>query len=113
MPVALLPIILWLSHYFLRVKIFKIGKEELWGQGKKVALWGNGILAIIFIVILIVLMASGISDWEIKKWFWMSVILASLGFQAFVEWKYLKGSKQYWVSFIVCILGEVLVFFLF
>lgn len=110
---ALIPIILGLAHYLIRVKIFKINKVERSDQGRKVGLWGNSILALIFIIIFIVALADNSFEGETLKWLWMSAILAALGFQALIEWKYQKGTKQYWVPLIVCILGEALVFFLF
>ena len=62
-------------------------------SGKIVQRWGRTIIIVIFIF-------SYFSDTIQKsdvllKWNWFVLIVTLMGFQVILEWKYLKGSKQY------------------
>ncbi|WP_082687105.1 DUF4181 domain-containing protein [Bacillus sp. FJAT-27445] len=50
---------------------------------------------------------------EQLKWFWILVVIMARGFHGFIEWKYIKGSKQFIVSIVEVLIGVVLVQFLF
>ncbi|GIP22888.1 DUF4181 domain-containing protein [Paenibacillus sp. J22TS3] len=44
------------------------------------------------------------------KWFFILFITIAYGFRSFIDWKYLRDSKEYMVSLIVLILGVTLFF---
>ncbi|WP_434481737.1 DUF4181 domain-containing protein [Paenibacillus glycanilyticus] len=44
---------------------------------------------------------------DYMKWFWLSFFVAAKGFHAILEWKYLKGSRQYLISLILLAVGIV------
>ena len=80
--------------------------------GKIVQRWGRTIIVVIFIF-------SYFSDTIQKsdvllKWHWIVLIVTLMGFQVILEWKYLKGSKQYILTLVRTILmisiGLVLTF---
>lgn len=106
--IAYISIILTLSHLILRKWIAGTERDELSEEGKKVDKWGKIILASISFITAIILL-----DLEsAMKWFWIVIIIAAVGFQSFIDWKYQKGSKQYIISLIVLIQGVTLVYFL-
>lgn len=106
--IAFIAIILTLANGIISKWVVDTGKEELPAEGKKVDMWGKIILASIGIISLIIILNIEDIDRIITKWFWMVFIILAVGFQAFIDWKYLKGSKQYIVSLIVLILGVIL-----
>ena len=60
-------------------------------SGKKVDRWGRGIILVIFLSTL-----PFVVTWtNIIKWYWIVYLVLLLGFQSFLEWKYLKKSNQY------------------
>lgn len=81
-------------------------------EGKDVSLWGKFILVCIGIIAYIVIVVIDGLESEAMKWFWMSFVVIALGFQSFIDWKYLKSSKQYIASLIVLVLGVTLVYLL-
>lgn len=110
---ALIVIVLTVAHLALKIWIVGKEKEEMPEAGKNVGLWGKSAFAVLAISIYFVLIMTGRTEGELIKWFLMLLIIMAVGFQSFLEWKYLKGSKQYIVSLIVLILGVILVSFLF
>lgn len=110
--IAVISIILTFSHLILRKRIAGTEREELPAKGKKVDIWGKIILASIGIITATIFLNLDDLDGDAMKWFWMLIIIIVVGFQSFIDWKYLKGSKQYIVSLIVLILGVTLVYFL-
>ncbi|MGZ9585849.1 DUF4181 domain-containing protein [Paenibacillus marinisediminis] len=110
--IGFISIILALSDLILRKWIAGTKKVELPDEGKKVEKWGKIILATIGIITVIIFLDLDILDADAMKWFWMVVIITAFGFQSFIDWKYLKGSKLYIVSLINLILGVILVYFL-
>lgn len=75
--------------------------------GRKVDAWGRGIILVIFLSIMIFSNTQSIDLLEMK-WFWVGFFIVLFGFQVFMEWKYLKNSKQYLASLIILILDVVL-----
>ncbi|MCR8658789.1 DUF4181 domain-containing protein [Paenibacillus endoradicis] len=111
--ISLIALFLTLSHWILRKKIVGTDREELTEAGKKVNIWGKIVLTIIIFTTIIFLFSVDILAGEVMKWFWMVVIIMGLGFQTFIDWKYLKDSIEYIVSLIVLILGVMLIYFLY
>ncbi|WP_068614698.1 DUF4181 domain-containing protein [Paenibacillus tuaregi] len=100
-----------ISRYFLRRWIVGTNeKEELPRIGRKVETWGLIILALIGITTCIVLLVEDTLKGNTLKWFFILFITITAGFRTFVDWKYLRDSKEYMVSLIVLILGVTLVF---
>lgn len=62
--------------------------------GKNLDRWGRGIILSIFLCAL-----PMVSEYEnILKWYWIFFFNVLFGFQSFLEWKYLKPSKQYVIT---------------
>ncbi|RED52986.1 DUF4181 domain-containing protein [Cohnella lupini] len=74
-------------------------------NGKNINRWVKGFLALI--AICIYFFALKTTDYNATKWFWLIVFLVAIGFQAFMEWKYLKDSKEYIISLILLALGLI------
>ena len=66
--------------------------------GKSIDRWGRTIILFIF------LLSNSFGFTKepdaIPKWSWVPFLTALMGFQAILEWKYLKESKQYISTFI-------------
>jgi Domain of unknown function (DUF4181) len=76
--------------------------------GKKIDRWGRGITTVILICIAIpyFIINSNIS-W---KWYFILLLIFTLGFQAILEWKYIKNSRQYASTLITLIVGLIFMF---
>ncbi len=72
--------------------------------GKNVDRWGRGIILVTFLATFPYFIEK---EDEIVKWYWMSYYVILMGFQAFIQWKYLKDSKEYIISLIFLVLGIV------
>ncbi|RIW37276.1 DUF4181 domain-containing protein [Bacillus salacetis] len=63
-------------------------------EGKMLDRWGRGALLLIFLFIL-----TRVNDMPdanaVMGLYWLIFIILIFGFQSFMEWKYLKGSKEY------------------
>ena len=44
------------------------------------------------------------------KWYFILLLLCTIGFQAILEWKYIKNSKQYASTLIILIVSLILLF---
>lgn len=75
--------------------------------GKVIQMWG---LAVIVVVGLGSMFVLDIFDPEIMKWFWLGFLILTVGFQAFLDWKFLKETKEYVVSLIVLLIGLIYIF---
>lgn len=76
--------------------------------GKKIYIWGMVIIGLIGIGS--ILFVLDVLNNNVMKWFWVFFIILLLGFQSIMEWKFLKGSKEYLVSIIVLILGLIYIY---
>lgn len=45
------------------------------------------------------------TDYNMIKWFWFIWLFITVGFDVFMEWRYLKGSKAYLVSSILLVVS--------
>ena len=76
--------------------------------GRKVDRWGRGITVVIFFCIAIpYFMINSHVPW---KWYFILLLLFTIGFQAILEWKYIKNSKQYASTLIILIVSLILMF---
>ena len=101
--------------------VFLIGKmiDKLLGvkrknisetPGKSIDRWGRTIILVIFLSSYLLALEKE-SD-AILKWQWVLFLTALVGLQTILEWKYLKGSKQYMSTLISLIITLfILVFF--
>lgn len=105
-------IILTFVHLMLRIMITGKIKEELPEDAKDFALYGRIILALIGIIIVIIFSVLDNIEGNVIKWFWIIFTTLALGFNSFIDWKYLKGSKRYIVSIVTLIFGILLINFL-
>lgn len=109
---AFIVIILTLSNWILRKWIIGNDNEELSDEGKKVTRWVRIILVTIGGISVFFILKLEILYSDAMKWFWMIALLTAVGSESFIEWKYLKGSKQFLISLIILLLGEILIYFL-
>lgn len=72
--------------------------------GKNVDRWGRGIILVIFLCSLPFFIEQEAS---VMKWYYILFFISLWGFQAILEWKYLKNSKQYVSTLIFLVLVVV------
>ena len=75
--------------------------------GKRIDRYGRVIIFFISIGLIPVYITQEAS---VMKWYLMLIFTLSFGFQAILEWKYLKGSKQYIKTIMFLILGVFLIY---
>lgn len=75
--------------------------------GKNVDRWGRGIILVIFLFTLLFVI---LKDTYVAMWYWIFYLLVLLGFQAFLEWKYLKNSKQFVTTLTMLLLGVTFIY---
>ncbi|MEK4244887.1 DUF4181 domain-containing protein [Psychrobacillus sp. FSL K6-2684] len=88
----------------LRVEKKKISETS----GKRIDRWGRGIILLIFLFTLPFVIFGDSTN--IIKWYWIVYITLLMGFQAFLEWKYLENSKQYVTTIIFIILSVIIMY---
>lgn len=93
-----------LVNKFLKVEKKKISDTP----GKKIDQWGRGIILVIFLSALWSVVNH--NSFLIKKLFWMSYLILLGGFEATLEYIYLKNSKQYMTTIIMVIVTLVFIF---
>ena len=76
-------------------------------DGKNIKIIGMVIIAILGFSCLFML---DIFDPHVMKWFWLLFLILTVGFQAFLDWMFLKESKEYIVSLIVLTIGLIYIF---
>lgn len=90
-----------------------IGKFMLGSEKRKVSetdgkyIQLSGLLLITIAAVAVILFVVDISDNRKMRYFWLFFVSITFGFQAVVEWKYLKGSREYLVSLMVLMIGLV------
>lgn len=77
-------------------------------SGKRIDRWGRGIILLIFLFTLPFVIFGDSTN--IIKWYWIVYITLLMGFQAFLEWKYLENSKQYVTTIIFIILSVIIMY---
>ncbi|WP_375103361.1 DUF4181 domain-containing protein [Paenibacillus sp. RS8] len=113
MAIPFLVLILAFSGFFLRVWIVGPDKEKISDDGNELNIKGKLILGLIGLISAIVIMiADGVQGIGMK-WFWIVFIIIAVGFQSYIDWKFLKHTKQHIVSMILLVEGVVLVYFFF
>ncbi|WP_425353896.1 DUF4181 domain-containing protein [Cohnella thailandensis] len=104
--VMLLIIILALIQIPLKKYLFAGKSEETSDTDvRKINWWLRGILVIITLSIYLFVLDT--TDDSKNKWFWLITFLIGRGLDVFIEWKYLKGSKDFLISLILLIIGIV------
>ncbi|KGR78032.1 DUF4181 domain-containing protein [Ureibacillus manganicus] len=88
------------GHFLIEGKRKKISETK----GKYIHKWGYSIIATMGIGSLFIL---DIFDPNVMKWFWLGLLILIIGFQTLLDWKYLKGTKEYLVSLIVLVIGII------
>ena len=79
---------------FLLEKLLGIKREKISETpGKNMERWGRAIILAVFLAAYVFALINGTDI--ILKWWWPLFCIALFGFQALLEWKYLKKSKQY------------------
>jgi hypothetical protein len=84
----------------LGVKRKKISETS----GRNIDQWRRGIIVIIALCTLPFVVWNSISI----KWFWIPYLILLLGSESFMEWKYIKDSKQYITTLIFLVLGLII-----
>ena len=87
-------------------KLLKIETEKISETpGKNIDRWGRGIILVAFLIALPIVSTK---DSSVTIWFWTIYLVLLLGFQAILEWRYLKNSKQYVGTLILLFIGLIL-----
>ena len=74
-------------------------------EGKYIQIWGLVVIAILGICSIFFFV--DILDANVLKWFWLFFLILTVGFHSFLEWKFLRESKEYVVSLIVLMIGII------
>ncbi|AOV08129.1 DUF4181 domain-containing protein [Sporosarcina ureilytica] len=91
-------------------KLFKVEKKKISDtSGKKIDQWGRGIITVIFLCGLIYVIYTEV-EWNVARWYFISLVIAQNGLQFILEWKYLKSTNQYIVTLIYLLIGSVLIY---
>jgi len=107
MKLLMLLLILFLVVFLVGKMIDKLlgikRKDISETPGKSIDRWGRTLILFIFIW-------SAFTEQSdaILKWQWVLFLTALVGFQTILEWKYLKGSKQY----ISTLISSIITFFI-
>ncbi|CAM4022863.1 DUF4181 domain-containing protein [Lederbergia lenta] len=74
-------------------KILGVKKEKISETpGKRIDRWGRGIILIVCISTLPFVITR---ETNVMKWYWIFYFVLLFGFQAILEWKFLKDSKRF------------------
>ncbi|NBD25403.1 DUF4181 domain-containing protein [Paenibacillus glycinis] len=113
LPLALLLMLLALTQ--LAVKKFILPEESNKisdTPGKNINRLVKGLLVIVTLFVFFFVLDT--SNINALKWFWLLVFSVAAGQQAFMEWRYLIGSKEYMVSLVQFAVGFIyMVIFIF
>jgi hypothetical protein len=71
--------------------------------GKNIDLWGR----IIFVLLglFLVFFVIDISDETTIKWFCLTFLLITFGFQSIIEWKFLSNPREFIVTLLLLLIG--------
>ena len=102
MKYIILFIIIWAVGFLIEKLIFKLlGVEKMKiseTEGKKADIWGR---VIIILFIICTLPFTYLYD---SSLIWVAYLFVIFGYDAFMEWKFIKGSKQYISSLIFMVI---------
>ncbi|QSS98863.1 DUF4181 domain-containing protein [Pontibacillus sp. ALD_SL1] len=76
-------------------------------KGKHIDRWGRGVLLLIAISVLGYAIFSHASG---MKWYLMGIYVAQFGFQAIMQWMFLKRSKEYVITSVYLALGVLTIY---
>ena len=104
---AFLGIFMFLFEWLFK-KTFGIQSKSISDTtAKKINLFGRIIIVLVFIVFLL---PMGIDPNATEfKWYWLALFIAQWGFQGWLEWMYLRETKQHIISIVYLILSVVFV----
>ncbi|MEK4029255.1 MULTISPECIES: DUF4181 domain-containing protein [Bacillaceae] len=90
-------------------KLFDVERKKISETpGKNIDRWGRSIILVVF---LCALGFAVTKDTDIIKWYWIVYLALLLGFQAFLEWKYLRNSKQYVATLVFLTSSSAIIIF--
>ncbi|MFC7320577.1 DUF4181 domain-containing protein [Halobacillus campisalis] len=89
-----------------KLRIEKIRISET--SGKNLDRWGRGIILLIFLSTLWFVIDSN-SD-SLTKFYFMTYLALLLGFQAIMEFVFIKGSKQYITTTILLLMSLIIMY---
>ncbi|MBM7602564.1 membrane protease YdiL (CAAX protease family) [Metabacillus crassostreae] len=93
----------------LTYKILGVQKKNIDDiRGENIDRWGRGIILVIFLCTL--WFVSNKDSDNIMKLFWMAYFTLLFGFQAVMEFIFIKDSKQYMGTAIILILGLIIIY---
>ena len=103
----LLILILLLEKIINKLFGIKVKGKMSETSGKNIDRWGR-----VFIFVIVICTSPFVisKDANVMKWFWILYLILSFGFEAILEWKYLKNTKQYISSLIFLILGVIIIY---
>ncbi|WP_245844300.1 DUF4181 domain-containing protein [Oceanobacillus rekensis] len=110
LALVFIPVLLLLGFFLEKGinKLIGVEKKKISEtSAKSINRWGRGIILVISLSTLPFVMTM---DINIIKWYWIAYFVILFGFQSFLEWKYLKESKQYITTLIFLIAGVIFMY---
>lgn len=90
-------------------KLFDVERKKISETpGKNIDRWGRSVILVVF---LCALGFAVTKDTDMNKWYWIVYLALLLGFQAFLEWKYLRNSKQYVATLVFLTSSSAIIIF--
>ncbi|WP_421378480.1 DUF4181 domain-containing protein [Bacillus salacetis] len=103
--IVITAVVFWLIERLLTMWLGKDKRKISDTDGKLLDRWGRGVILLIALVMLNKVQQMPDSR-QAMNIYWMSFAILILGFQSYMQWKFLKGSKEYLKTLIF--LGVVL-----
>lgn len=103
--ISLLAIILLIMNYLLSTWLFGEKRKKISDtDGENIHRW---VLVLIGIIVLIFSTVINRIDSNYVIWFLLGLLVVLCAFQSFMEWKYLKESKQHVIPLILMVFGVI------
>lgn len=96
--IILLIVQILLKIWFIKGERIKISETD----GYRFYKWGGIILCLISMLILFHL---DFTDLNRMRWFWLIFLIIALSFNGFIQWKYIRESKEHNISLVSLVIG--------
>lgn len=103
--ISILALFLVIIQFILRKKIINQEADRMSEtSGKHVSRWGNIILVVMGVLFFIYL---DLPDLNLKKLYWLGLLVVVLSFNFLIEWKYIRESREHIVTLITLVFSLI------